>query len=218
MREDGARRPLAILGTSLFAAEVVDVVMETGCFDVTTFIENHQRDKAGTTLLDRPIIWIDDARPLADTHLTLCSLGTTKRRAFVDQITAMGFQFATAIHPTARISRSSRIGAGSFVSVGVVVAAQTEIGRHAVLNRGVLIGHDTRIGDCVTVSPGANVAGAVTIGDGTYIGMGAIVLDRLTIGPGAVIGAGSVVTKDVPPGVQVMGVPARVVREVIDGR
>jgi hypothetical protein len=30
MREDGARRPLAILGTSLFAPEVVDVVMETG--------------------------------------------------------------------------------------------------------------------------------------------------------------------------------------------
>jgi acetyltransferase-like isoleucine patch superfamily enzyme len=70
----------------------------------------------------------------------------------------------------------------------------------------------------VTISPGANVAGAVTIGEGAYIGMGAIVLDRVTIGAHAVVGAGAVVTKDVPDRVQVMGMPARVIRKNIDGR
>jgi sugar O-acyltransferase (sialic acid O-acetyltransferase NeuD family) len=218
MRDGASRRQLAILGTSLFAPEVVDVVSDTALFDVTTFIENWDRQKAGTTLLDRPVVWIADARPLAATHLALCALGTTRRRGFVDEIAAMGFEFATVVHPSARISRGSTIGEGSFVSAGVVVAVNTRVGRHAVLNRGVLVGHDTEIGACVTLSPGANVAGAVTIGDGTYVGIGAIVLDRVQIGAGSVIGAGAVVTRAVPDGVLVMGVPARIVKEVEHGR
>jgi acetyltransferase EpsM len=86
-----------------------------------------------------------------------------------------------------------------------------------VANRGVLVGHDTVIGDYVTLSPGANIAGAVSVGAGTYVGMGAIVLDRIRVGEGAVVAAGAVVTKDVPDRVEVMGVPARVVKELAEG-
>jgi len=189
-------------------------VGDTGLFDVTAFIENWDRTKAGGTLLGRPVVWITDAQPLAATNLALCSLGTTRRRGFIEDAEAMGFRFATVIHPSARVSGTSSIGEGSFVSAGVIVAANTRIGRHVILNRGVLVGHDTAIHDCVTVSPGANIAGAVTIETGAYIGMGAIVLDRIRVGAGAVVAAGAVVTKDVPAGTQVMGVPARIVKEI----
>jgi acetyltransferase-like isoleucine patch superfamily enzyme len=70
----------------------------------------------------------------------------------------------------------------------------------------------------VTISPGSNIAGRVSIGEGAYVSIGAIVLDRMTIGSHSVIGAGAVVTKDVAERVQVMGVPARVTKENIDGR
>jgi sugar O-acyltransferase (sialic acid O-acetyltransferase NeuD family) len=208
------RRDLVLLGTSLFAPEVVDVVGDTGLFDVTTFIENWDRAKVGGTLQGRPVVWITDAQPLAATHLALCSLGTTRRRGFIEDVEAMGFKFATVLHPSARISGTSSVGEGSFVNAGVIVAANTRIGRHVILNRGVLVGHDTAIHDFVTVSPGANIAGAVTIEAGAYIGMGAIVLDRIRVGAGAVVAAGSVVTKDVPARTQVMGVPARFVKVV----
>lgn len=209
-----SRRKLAILGTSLFAPEVADVVDDTGLFDVSVFIENWDRGKTNSTFLDRPVVWISDAELLASTHLALCSLGTTERQGFIEAIAAMGFQFATVIHPTARVSSRSTVGEGSFVNAGVVIAANTRIGRHVILNRGVLVGHDAVVHDYVTVSPGANVAGAVSIGEGAYIGMGAIILDRVRVGDGAVVAAGAVVTKDVPEHVQVRGIPARVVQEV----
>ena len=207
---------MAVLGTSLFAPEVVDVVDDTGLFDVAVFIENWDREKAGTALLDRPVVWIADAAPLAATHQALCSIGTTRRRGFIEDVEALGFRFATVVHPTARVSRRSCVGEGSVVNAGVIVAANTTIGRHVILNRGVLVGHDTTIHEYVTVSPGANIAGAVTIGQGAYIGMGAIVLDRIRVGEGAVVAAGAVVTKDVPARVQVMGMPARIVKELSD--
>ena len=49
---------------------------------------------------------------------------------------------------------------------------------------------------------------------GCYLGAGAIVLPGVTIGEEAVVGAGSVVTKDVPSGTVVAGVPARIIKEL----
>jgi maltose O-acetyltransferase len=49
----------------------------------------------------------------------------------------------------------------------------------------------------------------VKIGDGCYIGTGAVILPGLNISDQAIIGAGAVVTKDVPAGVIVKGVPAK---------
>ena len=56
--------------------------------------------------------------------------------------------------------------------------------------------------------------GPVRIGDRVWIGTRAVVLKGVTIGDGAVVAAGAVVTRDVPAGAVVAGVPARVVRTV----
>ena len=211
------REKLIILGTRVFAEEVADLVADGAEHELVAFGENWDRSRC-SSLLGLPVIWVDDLGPLAATHVAVCAIGTTHRSAFVRQVEAMAFRFATVRHPTARVSRTSTVGPGSILSAGVIVAAHTTIGAHVIVNRGSLIGHHTAIGDCVTISPGANIAGRITIGDGTYVGMGAIILDSLKIGRGSVIGAGSLVTKDVPDHVQVMGVPARITKEGVEGR
>ena len=204
------RQPLAILGTHVFAEEVADLVEQAGGYELVAFVENWDRGRTERTLLGRPVIWVDELAARAGEWHALCSIASPERRAYVEQVEGFGIEFATLLHPSAVVAPSAQLGAGCVVSAGVVIGAHTRIGDHAILNRGVLVGHHTSIGSCVTLSPAANVAGCVEIGDGAFLGMGATVIDRRRVGAGALLAAGAVVVRDVPEGVRVQGVPARV--------
>jgi carbonic anhydrase/acetyltransferase-like protein (isoleucine patch superfamily) len=73
------------------------------------------------------------------------------------------------------------------------------------------------VGDRVTVGHRAILHGCI-VEDDCMIGMGAILLNGVRVGRGSVIGAGAVLVEgtEVPPGMLVLGVPGRVVREVGD--
>jgi acetyltransferase-like isoleucine patch superfamily enzyme len=54
----------------------------------------------------------------------------------------------------------------------------------------------------------------IHIADGCWIASGAIILGGVSIGAGSLVCAGAVVTKDVPPGVMVAGIPAKVIKQL----
>jgi acetyltransferase EpsM len=215
---DAATRPLLILGARTFAVEIADLAGDIPGVRVAGFVENMDRNRCREKLEGLPIFWVDALAELAQTHSAVCGLGTTHRSRFTDQAAAYNIPFPTLVHPMARVSLRSVVGEGTVISVGAVIAARSRIGRHVVVNRGALIGHHTVIGDYVTIGPGVNVAGNCRVGEATYIGVGAVVVDNLCIGAHAVVGAGAVVTKDVPDHVQVVGVPAKIVKENIPGK
>ncbi|MFN6946150.1 MAG: acetyltransferase [Cytophagaceae bacterium] len=120
-----------------------------------------------------------------------------------------------AIHPSAILSPSSSVDAGSMVLHQAVINADAQIGKHVIVNTGSVVEHDCRLHDFVHLSPKATLNGGVTIGEGTHIGAGAIILPGVSIGKWCVIGAGSVVTKDVPDFCVMAGVPAKLLRKTV---
>ncbi len=109
---------------------------------------------------------------------------------------------------------ANRIGEGAIFCHFTTITGNATIGKHFHANIYSYIAHDCVIGDYVTFAPNVQCNGNVHIGDHAYIGTGAIIrqgtlAQPLTIGAGAVVGMGAVVTKPVPPGVTVVGNPAR---------
>lgn len=104
---------------------------------------------------------------------------------------------AIDIHPGAKIGRNF------FIDHGFVVIGET-----------AEIGDDVTIYQCVTLggtSPDNGMAGKrhPTVMNGAIIGSGAQVLGPITLGPRSRVGANAVVTRDVPEGAVMVGIPAR---------
>ena len=209
--------PILVFGARNFSEEVADLASEVPGLRVAGFVENYDRDRP-TTLNGLPVYWIDEVAHLAGTHKAVCGLGTTLRLPLITHALRLGFEFTSVIHPTARVSPTSIVGTGSIVSAGSVIAARAKIGSHVVINRGALIGHHVQIADCTNIGPGANIGGGCRIGEGVYVGIGATLVDHLNIGPVTVVGAGAVVTRDLPSRVLAVGVPAKIIKENIEGK
>ncbi len=103
----------------------------------------------------------------------------------------------------------AKISEGLVLCAFTTITSNVSIGRQFHANMYSYVAHDCVIGDFVTFAPGAKVNGNVTIGDHAYLGSGAVIRQGLTIGQGATVGMGAVVTRDVPPGITVVGNPAK---------
>ena len=116
------------------------------------------------------------------------------------------------------IGKNCMIGNGVYIDTGVRVGDRVNIHNKALLYRNLVVENDVFIGPAVCFvndpKPRANrirnlkgLSGRVK--KGASIGANACVLSEITIGRHAMVGAGSLVTKNVPDGALVYGVPAK---------
>jgi acetyltransferase-like isoleucine patch superfamily enzyme len=112
-----------------------------------------------------------------------------------------------------------RIGGGTFLNLGVMVAAVglVEIGEHCMLANGCFVTDGNhRFDDPETPVPwqGFTSKGPTRLGANVWCGANVVVTSGVTIGERSVIGANSVVTTDIPAHSIAAGAPARVLRAV----
>jgi acetyltransferase-like isoleucine patch superfamily enzyme len=116
------------------------------------------------------------------------------------------------IQKNARIGRNCKISSHTFICEGVTIEDNAFIGHGVVFTNDTYPRATARTGELQTDADWK--VEATLVKKGASIGSGSTILSNLVIGENALVGAGSVVTKDVPPGVIVVGNPARVLKSI----
>ena len=200
------------MNTYLYGAsghgKVVKDILNANGIKVEAFIDdNLDVDKCG----GKPVL--HDATGLSP---IIVSVGVNcVRKIIVERITVGNptIEFATAIHPSAIVSPSAKIGEGTVVMAGVVINADAKIGKHCIVNTGTSIDHECVVENYCHIAPGVNISGDTHVGEGTWVGVGSCVMQGIKIGKNCMIGAGSVVVRDIPDGVVAYGNPCKVMRK-----
>lgn len=146
-------------------------------------------------------------------HAAAIGIGTPAARIRVAEALIEAcpwLEWPALVHPTVRLDKGTcELARGVLLCAGTIATVNVRFGEFAMVNLSCTIGHESVVGRGAVLNPTVNISGGVMIGSGALIGTGAQVLQYLSVGDGSTVGSGAVVTKDVPPGETVVGIPAK---------
>jgi sugar O-acyltransferase (sialic acid O-acetyltransferase NeuD family) len=203
-----SEKPVAIIGYSGHAYVVIDIFKQSGR-PVTAYCDQEHKSNNPYQLeyLGRE----QDALEQLKKYDYFAAVGDNRIREKI--CTYLNNELlrpaVNAIHPSAIVAGTVKMGNGVMISAGAVVNPMATIGNGVVCNTGCIVEHECIIGDFVHVAPGAVLCGNVKIGQHSFVGANSVIRQGIRIGEQVIIGAGSVVIKDIPDNTTVLGNPAR---------
>jgi len=211
-------KQIAIYGGGGFARELAWLVQtcneKSKIYQVVCFIDDNL-ESHNKILNDIPVMGLNETYKRFPNASVIGGIGTPQiRQRLMEKAAAMGFSFETIIHPRTEKSGWIKIDVGTVICAGNILTTNIVLGKHVQINLDCTVGHDVIIKDYATLAPGVHISGCIHLGERVYIGTGAVIINGtqekpIIIGDDAIIGAGACVTKSVPAGETVVGVPAK---------
>jgi len=212
-------KKIVLLGAGGHCKVIIDIIRSNKNYKI---IGITNKDNGGNEICDIPIIGKDDLlKGCFDSGVenAFIALGGLEDRGIRNKLFNMakvlGYKIPALIHAKAIVSSHASIGEGTCVMPGVIINSGVCIGKNCIINSGAVIEHDCVIGNNTHISPNVSIAGGVKIGNDTHIGIGSTVIQNLSIGCNVTIGAGAVVIDNIKSGVVAVGIPAKIIREMI---
>ena len=155
-------------------------------------------------------------------HITIYSGVKLGNRVMVHSGTVIGSDGFGYVRTASGIVKIPQIGGviieddveiGANVSIDRATMISTLIGRGTKIDNQVQIAHNVIIGRNCLIAGQCGIGGSARLGENVTLAGGVAVVDHVEIGANAVVGALSLVTKNVPPGGVVWGMPAQPARK-----
>lgn len=211
---------MIIVGSKGFAKEVLEILHQNAYPESKiAFFDNVNSDIPDLLYGKFPVLrnegQVRDFFATAEDNFTL-GLGLPSNRMKLGLLfEKWGGQLTSTISPKAILGHFGvQLGEGINLMTGSTLTNDIKIGRGALINLHCTIGHDCVLGEFVELSPGVHISGNCKLGNYCNLGTNATILPNVVLGENVVVGAGAVVTKDIPSNSLVVGIPAKLVKEL----
>lgn len=213
---------ILVFGASGYAKIVIDIIEKEKKYYVAGLIDPDL--EPGSEVHGYNVLGKDeDLKALSEKHNIkggIIAIGDNwVRKQVHDKIIQIqaAFNFVACVHPSVSIAKGVKIGKGTIIMARCVVNSDSKIGEQVIISTRASLDHDGKMDDFSSLAPSATTGGNVSIGKFTAIGLGANLIHNITVGEHSVIGAGSMVNKDIPSFKVAYGVPAKVIRDRVEG-
>lgn len=157
-----------------------------------------------------PLLGSVDEYQIQPDDIFFNSIGDVEaKKKCIKKILDKGGEFITLIHPTANVSSGTKVGKGCMIAARVGIGTEGEVGDFCLIQDNAIIGHDVHVGNFCRIDCNVVLIAGVKLDDGVCVHTSSVINHNVHVGEEATVGAMSFVIRNVKPGTNVQGNPAK---------
>ncbi len=218
-------KKLIILGTGGNCIDILDTIWDINTaqghelYECIGFLDDNEqswgKDFYGVKVLG-PLITASQYRDCLFVNGIGSASNFWKKRDIIAKTGISPDQFETIIHPTASVSRISKLGYGVVVFQNVTITSNVRIGNHVVILPNSVVSHDSVVDDYTCIAGAVCISGGVQIDYACYLGTNSSIRSNVHLERHCLVGMGAVVLENMPENSVIVGNPARILKKTID--